>query len=205
MEPQLVRGLGEQIVERLREDIFSGRIAEGERLREVDLAERFAVSRGPIRDALRQLSWEGIVQTDRNRGAQVAASAPNEIQELIIPLRRTIEGYAVRLFFEELTAADFERWETILEVMKKACKERDFATASEQDIAFHRFLVERSKSPDLLAIWSVIVARVRRHFRESHMRYDDPMDIYREHTPLVEAFKSGDEKLAIKLLEDHIR
>ncbi|MAT16368.1 MAG: exonuclease [Planctomyces sp.] len=205
MEPQLVRGLGEQIVERLREDIFSGRIAEGEWLREVDLAERFSVSRGPIRDALRQLSWEGIVQTDRNRGAQVAASAPNEIQELIIPLRRTIEGYAVRLFWDNLTDADFERWEAILETMKKACRERDFATASEQDIAFHRFLVERANSPDLLAIWSVIVARVRRHFRESHQRYDNPMDIYREHTPLLEAFRTGDKQQAILLLEEHIR
>ncbi|MEZ6047227.1 MAG: GntR family transcriptional regulator [Planctomycetaceae bacterium] len=205
MEPQLVRGLGEQIVERLREDIFSGRIAEGERLREVDLAERFSVSRGPIRDALRQLSWEGIVHTDRNKGAQVAASAPNEIQELIIPLRRTIEGYAVRLFFDELTDADFRQWEAILEVMKKACEERDFATASEQDIAFHRSLVERANSPDLLAIWSVIVARVRRHFRESHLSYDDPVEIYREHTPLLEAFRGNDVQLAIAILEEHIR
>ncbi|QDU79515.1 putative HTH-type transcriptional regulator YdfH [Polystyrenella longa] len=205
MEPQLVRGLGEQIVERLREDIYSGRIAEGERLREVDLAERFSVSRGPIRDALRQLSWEGIVHTDRNRGAQVAASAPNEIQELIIPLRRTIEGYAVRLFLDDLTDADFDRWDNILEEMRKACRARDFATASEQDIAFHRFLVERSNSPDLLATWSVIVSRVRGHFRESHLRYTDPMDIYREHTPLINAFKSGDSQLSIQLLEAHIR
>lgn len=205
MEPQLVRGLSEQIVERLREDIFSGRIAEGERLREVELAERFAVSRGPIRDALRQLSWEGVVLTDRNRGAQVAASAPNEIQELIIPLRRTTEGYAVRLFFDNLTQADFDHWDAILERMKKACIERDFATASEMDISFHRYLVERSDSPDLLAIWSSIVARVGRHFRESHLRYDDPLEIYHEHTPLIESFKNGNLNQAINILEEHIR
>lgn len=205
MEPQLVRGLGEQIVERLREDIFSGRIAEGERLREVELAERFSVSRGPIREALRQLSWEGIVETDRNRGAQVCQSASDEIQELIIPLRRTIESYAVKLFIEDLTEQDFLRWDTLLDQMKKACESKDFAMISELDIAFHRYLVERAQSPDLLAIWSVIVARVRRHFRESHLRYEKPIHVYEEHLPLVEAFREGDLKKAIKALEDHIR
>lgn len=204
MNSQLVRGLGEQIVERLREDIFAGRIAEGEPLREVEVAERFSVSRGPVREALRQLSWEGIVQTDRNRTAQVAASASNEIQELIVPLRATIETYAVRIFLNRLTEDDLSRFDAILTEMKKACVDRDFATVAEQDVAFHRYWVECSRSPDLLAIWSVIVARVRRHFRESHQRYGDPMDIYREHKVLVVSLKDGDLNAATKLLKDHI-
>ena len=116
---QLVRGLGEQIVERLREDIFAGRIAEGERLRETELARRFSVSRGPIREAIQQLTWEGVLETDRNRGAMVATSAPDEITELIIPLRCTIEKYAVRLFIDQLTAEDFQLWENIqLKILK---------------------------------------------------------------------------------------
>ncbi len=205
MEPQLVRGLGEQIVERLREDIFAGRIAEGERLREVELAERFSVSRGPIREALRQLSWEGIVDTDRNRGAQVSQSASDEIQELIIPLRRTIETYAIKLFYDNLTEEDFSRWERILDRMKTACLEKDFATISEMDIAFHRLWVERANSPDLLAIWSSIVARVRRHFRESHLEYEKPIHVYEEHLPLISALRKGDRDLAIECLENHIR
>lgn len=203
-ESQLVRGLGEQIVERLREDIFSGRIAEGERLREIDLAERFAVSRGPIREAIQQLAWEGIVETDRNKGALVSSSAPNEITELIIPLRCTIEKYAVRLFFDHLTEDDFLVWETILEKMKRACEAKDFTLISEHDIAFHRALVTRSQSPDLLAIWSSIVSRVRRHFRESHLKYANPIQIYEEHLPILDAFKNKSLQEALKTLEDHI-
>ncbi len=203
-ESQLVRGLGEQIVERLREDIFSGRIAEGERLREIDLANRFSVSRGPIREAIQQLAWEGIVETDRNKGALVATSAPNEITELIIPLRCTIEKYAIRLFFDNLTEDDFLVWEIILEKMKRACEANDIALISEHDIAFHRALVTRSNSPDLLAIWSSIVSRVRRHFRESHLNYKNPIQIYEEHLPIINAFKNKSMAEALQVIENHI-
>ncbi|WP_417390128.1 GntR family transcriptional regulator [Gimesia sp.] len=203
-EPQLVRGLGEQIVERLREDILSGRIAEGERLREVDLAKRFSVSRGPIREALQQLAWEGVVETDRNKGALVSTSAPNEISELIIPLRCTIEKYAIRLFFDQLTEEDFLTWETILSKMKQACETKDFALISEHDIAFHRSLVKRANSPDLLAIWSAMVSRIRRHFRESHLRYQNPVQIYEEHLPIIEALREGSLSDALQIIEDHI-
>jgi len=204
-ETQLVRGLGEQIVERLREDIFSGRIAEGERLREIDLAKRFSVSRGPIREAIQQLTWEGILETDRNKGALVATSAPDEITELIIPLRCTIEKYAVRLFFDQLTDDDFRNWEQILLKMKQACEAGDFALISEHDIAFHRALVKRSHSPDLLAIWSAIVSRVRRHFRESHLDYEDPLKIYEEHLPIIEALKNSSLSEALVIIENHIQ
>ncbi|TWU21703.1 putative HTH-type transcriptional regulator YdfH [Novipirellula galeiformis] len=205
MNPPLVRGLGEQIVDRLRDDIFSGRVSEGERLRETELAKRFEVSRSPIRDALKQLTWEGVVETDRNRGSQVACSAPDEIQTLIIPLRRTVETHALRLFFGTLQDADFIQWEGILERMKHACASGDFAVVSEQDIAFHRYWVQRSNSPDLLAIWSVIVARVRRHFLESHRAYTDPMDIYREHLPIIQRLKDGDLEGTVLALEEHIQ
>ena len=205
MNSPLVRGLGEQIVDRLRDDIFSGRVREGERLRETELATRFEVSRSPIRDALKQLTWEGVVETDRNRGSQVARSAPDEIQTLIIPLRRTVETHALRLFFGTLQDSDFVQWEAILERMRQACVEGDFAVASEQDVAFHRYWVQRSNSPDLFAIWSVIVARVRRHFLESHRAYTDPLDIYREHLPILQRLKDGDLEGTVLSLEEHIQ
>lgn len=201
---QLVRGLGEQIVERLREDIFAGRIPEGERLRETELARRFAVSRGPIREAIQQLTWEGVLETDRNKGAMVATAAPDEITELIIPLRCTIEKYAVRLIFDQLTDDDFQVWENILLKMKQACEARDFALISEHDIAFHRALVTRSQSPDLLAIWSAIVSRVRRHFRESHLKYENPIEIYTEHLPIIESLKNQSLTEALQVIEQHI-
>lgn len=205
MNAPLVRDLGGQIVDRLRDDIFSGRVGEGERLRETELAKRFDVSRSPVRDALKQLTWEGVVKTDRNRGSQVASSAPDAIQTLIIPLRRTVETHALHLFFDHLVDADFTPWEIILERMKQACASRDFATLSEQDIAFHRYWVQLANSPDLLAIWSVIVARVRRHFLNSHQKYADPMDVYREHLPFIQMLRDRDLEGTVLALGKHIQ
>jgi DNA-binding GntR family transcriptional regulator len=205
MSDEIVRGLRAQIANRLREDILCGRLREGEHLSEVHLAERFGVSRGPVREALVHLTQEGLVDAKPNCGARVAAATADSVHELIIPLRRTIETYALRLVFDELDAEDFRRWETILQRMELACQNRDFAAAVEQDIAFHRTLLERAGQPDLLAIWSTIVARIRRHFWQRHLsRKDNPIDVQADHRQLVEVLRSGDKLAAIAALEKHI-
>ena len=86
----LIRGLREQIVERLRGEILSGRLTEGTPFREVELSERFGVSRGPIREALQQLTHEGMLVSLRNCGVRVAPDPPDSIRQLVVPIRQTI-------------------------------------------------------------------------------------------------------------------
>lgn len=199
------RGLRTQIANRLRDDILSGRIAEGERLSEPQLVKRFAVSRAPIREALVQLTQEGLLVAKPNCGVTVAPSAPNAIQELVVPIRRTIETYALRLFFNEINDDDFRLWEDILQRLKAACQQRDWATCAEQDIAFHRSLLERAGQGDLLAIWASIVVRLRNYFQQNNVKYDrDPMQLYEEHRGIVEAFRGGDPERAVQALERNI-
>jgi DNA-binding GntR family transcriptional regulator len=201
---ELVRGLPEQIAQRLRNDILSGRLVEGERLSEMDLAERFGVSRGPVREALVQLLHEGMLVKQSNAGVKVAPAAPDSIRELLIPLRRTIETYALRVCFHELTAKDFRAWEEILQRLQFACQQRDYAGTAEQDVALHRSILVRARQPDLLAVWQTMVARIRRHFRESHANYADPMAIYEEHRALIDAFRTGDLEQAVQALARNI-
>ncbi len=202
---EIVRGLRDQIADRIREDIYSGRLAEGKHLSEMGLAQQFGVSRGPIREALVQLAQEGVLLARPHRGVRVASPSPDSVRALIIPIRRTIESYALRLIFDDLKEADFDAWEAILRRMAAACRENDTAAAVEQDIAFHRSLLERAAQPDLLAIWSTIVARIRRHFWQVHLaRRNSPIDVRADHQQLVETFRSGDKEAAIKALEAHI-
>jgi len=56
----------------------------------------------------------------------------------------------------------------------------------------------------LMAIWSVLVARVRHHFRETQLAYDNPMEIYAEHRALIDTFRQNDLEAAIKKLEENI-
>jgi DNA-binding GntR family transcriptional regulator len=202
---EIVRGLRIQIVERIREDIMSGRLTGGQRLSELALGRRFGVSRGPIREALVQLAQEGLVDRKPNCGVHVSMPVPDSIRAVIVPIRRTIETFALQSIFDELTEDDFRRWEAILKRMAKACQEMDPGAAVEQDIAFHRLLLERAGQPDLLAIWSTIVARVRGHFRQVHLaRRDQPIDVHADHQQLIEAFRSGDREAALQTLEAHI-
>jgi GntR family transcriptional regulator, rspAB operon transcriptional repressor len=202
---EIVRGLRIQIVERIREDIMSGRLTGGQRLSELALGRRFGVSRGPIREALVQLAQEGLVDRKPNCGVHVSMPVPDSIRAVIVPIRRTIETFALQSIFDELTEDDFRRWEAILKRMAKACQEMDPGAAVEQDIAFHRLLLERAGQPDLLAIWSTIVARVRGHFRQVHLaRRDQPIDVHADHQQLIEAFRSGDREVALQTWEAHI-
>ena len=205
MSTPLLRSLGGQVVDRLRDEILSGVYAEGDPLRERELAERFAVSRGPVRDALKQLTWEGIVVTEGYRGSRVAPRVPDEVRDLIVPLRRTIETFALRSFFDRIDEADYRRWEEILDRMEIACRREDLSGIAEQDLALHRSIIERAGFPDLGAIWTVILARIRRHFVDSYERYDSLMEIHQEHRALVETFRSGDLEASLKALQDNVQ
>jgi DNA-binding GntR family transcriptional regulator len=207
MAAPLVRGLREQIAHQLRDDILAGRLGDDERLNERELAERFGVSRIPVREALVQLTHEGLLVSRSNCGVRVATPAPDAIREFLIPIRRTIETFALRLIWETLNEDDFSQWRLILERMKAACEQRDFPAIAEQDIAFHRSIVRRAAQPDLLAVWSGVVARIRSHFRQSHSRHHEqnPLKIHASHRMLVNAFRIGPLELAIKALEEHIR
>ena len=84
------------IVERLREDILAGRLEPGSRLIEFDLTVRFAVSRGPVREGLRRLSADGLIEHWPHRGAVVRRLAEREIRELFL-IRIEMEALAARL------------------------------------------------------------------------------------------------------------
>jgi DNA-binding GntR family transcriptional regulator len=199
----LSRTLGGQIAALLRQDIVAGHFAAGAMLREIPLAKRFGVSRGPIRDALRELAEEGMVEP-QPRGMRVAAAPPDSIREFVCPLRRTIECYALRLVFDRLDEQCFAAWDAILEALRRACLAGDPLLVVEQDIALHRSILELAGQPDLLAIWSTIVGRIRRHFLDRAARYADPLDQHAEHVRLVAAFKTGNLDHAIRALEAHI-
>jgi DNA-binding GntR family transcriptional regulator len=141
----------------------------------------------------------------KSRGCTVAESAPDSIQAFVLPIRRTIECYALGLVFDSLKEEYFQKWDEILAAMRHACIARDEPTIVEQDIAFHRSILEIAQQPDLLAIWTTIVARIRRYFLDGCRRYSDSMEQLAEHEELVRIFRERKKAKAVKALEMHIK
>lgn len=201
----LVFSLREQIVDQLRNDLLCGRFAEGERLSEHQLVERFGVSRTPIREALQQLTQEGLLEGRPNLGVKVASRPPDAIRELVVPIRRSVEIFALRSFFHEINEADYVAWNEILQKLRTACISSDFISIGEQDIAFHRSIVKRAKQRDVEAIWMTLISRVRSHFWQTQRkRYSEPIEVYHEHEHIINVFRTGDLEASVKALEVNI-
>lgn len=200
-ESRVIRTIREQVVERLRADVLSGRIAEGAPLREVHLAERFGTSRGPIRDALLQLTQEGLLVAQPNRGVRVGRLPAFAIQPLLFELRRKIEVSALRMIFDEIDADDLAALEAILERFRSACERGTMAEVVEHDMAMHRWIVGRPGDPDLVAVWLSITVRMRLMYT----RHRNLMESYGEHEAVYDALRRRDEPAAIRALEANIK
>lgn len=195
------RTIREQVAHRLRLDILARRLPEGASLREQSLAEQYGVSRAPIRDALLQLTQEGLLVARPNCGVRVSPALEASIQPLVVDLRQRIEVFALKRLFSRVAEPYLGGLEEVLERLRRACKRSDPAAIVAEDMAFHRCLIEMSGARELVVMWLPIVARMMLCYR----RHRDWMDSYAEHAAIVEAIRRGDRKQAIRALKENIR
>jgi len=195
-----IRSVREQIADQLRNEVLADQLPAQQPLREAELAERFGVSRGPIRDALLQLTQEGALIYVPNRGVRVGTPVSDEIRQLLVGLRRQIETSALEQIFDLLTDEDDEQWREMLAQLQLACKRENMPSVVEHDIAFHRSLVRRTGSPDLEAIWLPITVRMRL----AYSRHKNLIEVYNEHARIVDSILRRNLNSALKTLGKHI-
>ncbi|AWB65247.1 GntR family transcriptional regulator [Saccharobesus litoralis] len=186
----------EQIAQQLRNDIISGALTPLSKLNEQALAERFGVSRGPIREVLVQLAKEGLLISKNNKGVSVAEILPKSLQKLLLEMRKKIEIYALSLIKDEITAEQINRLDFILAELQQAFIDNDYAKATLKDVEFHQYLVEEAGGEQLLNIWMPIVMRMRLNFQPGKHE----ASIVNEHSAIVDSLKQGEVSTAIKLM-----
>ncbi len=191
------------IVERLRDDIFARRLAPGARLVEAELTERFGVSRGPIREGLRRLAAEGLIEHVPNRGALVRRLSPDDLRELF-QIRTELESLAARLAaaaaadprkraaFEEAIAPIFG--EALRETCDYLIENADFHAAI-MALAGNRQLADLSLRLQL----PLIMAQVGDILTPEVLE-----DSVREHRALAAAIVAGDEHAADLAMRAHL-
>lgn len=190
----------------IREGIIRGRFPPGSHLTAQDLAAGSGLSRTPIREAMRRLHAEGLVEFIPNRGAFVRRMGENEIND-IYALRVNLEGYAAEAAARKRTRAQFERLRDLSHEMRDLI-ERNRPTVREKiadlNNEFHRLIVTASHNSRLSSALSAVIEMplVLRTFR----RYDDN-ELRRsnnQHEELVSALEAGDGVWARSVMTGHI-
>lgn len=202
--PRQNRSLRQQVAETLRSAIIHGELNPGDRLREEDLSEQLDMSRGPIREALRQLEQEGLVASFPYRGTVVAEVWGDEVLAVLVPIRATLELYALTHALKRFEPADFDALGAIVGEMEAAAETGNLARVIELDMSFHRLILERSELFHSLQLWEMISPRMRGLFYRMGPHHTSLEEIAEQHRELLAALRSGDERLAYATLEEHI-
>jgi DNA-binding GntR family transcriptional regulator len=201
--PQKGLPRAQQIAESLRSSIIAGRYEPGERLIETALSAELGTSRGPVREALRQLENEGLVMSLPYRGAVVLGVSDDEVQEVLIPIRLTVERYSFARALDLMTEGDFAEMAKQVWLMEQAAKSGDLEKAVEADLRFHDIVISTSGQTHTLQIWRSIWPRIRAYFyRYGRGRSLEVMAD--EHRELLEAMQTRDPEIVLAILERHI-
>lgn len=197
----------ESVVDGVRRLILSGQYASGDRLGEVELAATLGVSRTPVREALRLLAAEGLVEVTPNKGARVVAWSPAELEE-IFALRAQVEGLAARRAAERITAEALDELEQIALAHAKATAagpDRDLDRVYELNGLFHGGVVQAASGGASLSsvvnslVHSVVLHRTLHTFDDAAMERSS-----RHHLEIVTAMRNRDPEWAECVMRSHL-
>lgn len=191
----------EQIAEQIRSDIIGGGLQPGTKLNEQSLAQRFGVSRGPIRDVLLQLTQEGLVVSKNNVGSFVNEQLEPELQSLMMDIRRKIEERSMKILKNKMDQIDFDYLDSVIDRISDSFKKKDFTQVTTDDIEFHFYLVNLAGGEDLSNIWRSVVMRMRMNYK----RVEGAKECEEEHRAILNALRNNDIKAAVAALRVNIR
>lgn len=190
----------------IRNDIIAGRHGPGSHLKEEELALRSGVSRTSIRDALRRLAAEGLVQSSPNRGTFVASFSDADVDELF-RLRSALEAYgaalaATRITSDELT--ELERLEQQLEQLARRSP-TDLDEFARLNNAFHKLVLSAARSPRLEAMLGPLIdipVVLLKHY--TWQGKVDPARSNQHHREIIQALRARDPIWARSRMQAHI-
>jgi DNA-binding GntR family transcriptional regulator len=194
----------QQVAEVLRAAITSGRFAPGQRLVEKDLCELTGVSRASVREALRQLESEGLIETLPNRGPSVTKLTPQDAAS-IYQVRGALEALAAQLFASQASDAQVEQLEAAVRVLEQAYKAEDVDRIVAAKRRFYAVLFEGSANSMIASILNTMNARITMLRRVSLSSPKRGAASIREIRAVMSAIRKRDPQAAYEASAHHIR
>jgi DNA-binding GntR family transcriptional regulator len=197
--------LAELSVQRLRRDILSGVLAPGERIIEEQLTQRFGISRAPLREALRELAQQGLVEHIPRRGVRVAELSRTDMDELF-GLRDLLERYAMRLALPLPGNRSLARLTGSWEAMAAAARTGDTFAQHEAHRQFHVEVVALAGQRQLLLAFEPVILKLQLCMAANlrlEAEHRDAAEGAGRHRKLLDAIASGDLETVLAALASH--
>jgi DNA-binding GntR family transcriptional regulator len=189
----------------IRDEIVNGRLMPGEPLHEVELSRQLNISRGTVREALRLLQQDGLVEVIPYRGAFVAKLSPHKVKE-IYSLRALLEPYAVRLAMENgsFSQADLDEMKAMVKRLGELEKSDDYAETIETDINFHKIISQPSEHNLLLDVLGNLQSITLMFILNTKLYQSDMVPDDVSHQAILDGILSGDPAVAEQVVRQHI-
>jgi DNA-binding GntR family transcriptional regulator len=196
--------LREVVFNTLKEAIISGELKPGERLMEVKLAEKMGVSRTPVREAIRKLELDGLVEMLPRKGAHVAELSVKNIMD-VLEVRASLDGLATSLAAERIKDEEIKNLEQILSQFKSYAEKDNLQGTIKKDVEFHDLIYSASRNDKLIQIACKLREQIQ-WFRVIYLKdYSRHEALIKEHQEIYEAISRRNGEQARIYAQKHIK
>ena len=188
----------------LRQAILRGELKPGERLMEVQLANKLGVSRTPIREAIRKLELEGLVLMIPRKGAEVADITEKSLMD-VLEVRKALEELAVQLCCDKITGKEIEELHRAADDFRRILKTSDDVTEiAEADVRFHDIIYLATGNQKLIQILNNLREQMYRYRVECIKRKESHPILIAEHEEIIRHIEKGEKDEAARVVSRHI-
>ncbi|MGN1266955.1 MAG: GntR family transcriptional regulator [Dorea sp.] len=187
----------------LRQAILRGELKQGERLMEIQLANKLGVSRTPVREAIRKLELEGLVLMIPRKGAEVAEITEKSLKD-VLEIRKALEELAVQLACEKITKEELVELKKAGEDFKQVLASKDITEIAEADVRFHDVIYMATDNQKLISLLNNFREQMYRYRVEYLKKKEVHAQLIAEHDAIVESVTKRNKEKATEIICQHI-
>ena len=188
----------------LRQAILTGELKPGERLMEIQLANKLGVSRTPIREAIRMLEQEGLAVTIPRKGAEVAKMTEKDMED-VLQIREALDELAAKIACEQISEEQLEELVATMHEFEESTKTDNVKKIAEADVKFHDIIYQATGNPKLVNMLNNLREQMYRYRVEYLKDERNYPTLMREHSEIVEGLMTKDKGRVTEAMHKHVK